>query len=98
MAQQLRVMSALLEDPGSITSTHMASHNCNLNTQGFDTLINMRHTQAKYQHTLKSLKNNNLFLYLFLDGCVCAYRSTPIDVRGHCAGFGSLIVPRGTKQ
>lgn len=90
-------MSALLEDRGSITSTHMASHNCNSSTQGFDTLIN-RHTQAKYQHTLKIIKKSNLFLYLFLDGGVCAYYSTPIDVRGQCAAFGSLIVPRGTKQ
>ena len=28
MAQQLRALTALPEDPGSIPSTHMAAHNC----------------------------------------------------------------------
>lgn len=28
MAQQLRALAALPEDPGSVPSTHMAAHNC----------------------------------------------------------------------
>lgn len=28
-AQQLRVLTTLPEDPGSIASTHIAAHNCN---------------------------------------------------------------------
>ncbi|CAO2608825.1 hypothetical protein LEMLEM_LOCUS13963 [Lemmus lemmus] len=28
MAQRLRALTALPEDPGSIPSTHMAAHNC----------------------------------------------------------------------
>jgi hypothetical protein len=39
MAQRLRVLTDLPEDPGSIPSMHMAAHNCLLlQIQGTDTL------------------------------------------------------------
>ena len=34
MAQQLRVLAALPEDPGKIPSTHMAVHNCLIQVLG----------------------------------------------------------------
>ena len=36
MAQQLRTLAVLPEDPGSIPITHMAAHNCNNSFRGSD--------------------------------------------------------------
>ena len=38
MAQQLRALAALLEDPGSVASTRMAAHNCLNSIAGDPTL------------------------------------------------------------
>ena len=49
MAQRLRVLTDLPEDPGSIPSMHMAAHNCLLlQIQGTDTLT-QTDMQAKRQ-------------------------------------------------
>jgi hypothetical protein len=39
MAQQLGALAAFPEDLGSIPSTHMAAHNCNSSSRGFDALF-----------------------------------------------------------
>ena len=58
MAQQLRALTALPENPGSIPSTHMAAHNC---SRGLDILI-QTYMQAKYQLFLKVCKHPPLVL------------------------------------
>lgn len=38
MAQVLRVLAVLPQDPGSIPNAHLAAHNCNSTSRGSDTL------------------------------------------------------------
>jgi hypothetical protein len=38
MTQQLRALTALPEDPGSIPSSHMAAHSCNVCSRGSESL------------------------------------------------------------
>jgi hypothetical protein len=52
MAQQLRLI-AVLQDPGSIPSTHMAAHNSS--SRGSGTLT-QTYIKAKCQHTLINLQ------------------------------------------
>ena len=39
MVDWLRTLAAIVEDPSSVPSTHMTVHNCNLSSQGSDTLF-----------------------------------------------------------
>jgi hypothetical protein len=46
MAQWVRVLTALPEDPGSIPGTHMTAHNCNSSSREPDTFTQI-YMQAK---------------------------------------------------
>jgi hypothetical protein len=50
MAQWLRALIALQEDPGSIPSTHLGAHNCNSSPRAFK---NTRYKHGEQTHTLK---------------------------------------------
>jgi hypothetical protein len=49
MAQQLRALAALPEDPGSISSTHKSAYTCRNSIPG-DLTSSYRHRQGKHQY------------------------------------------------
>ena len=50
MAQGLRALAALPEDPGSTTNTHMAAYNCNSSPRDLITLLASMSTEHACGH------------------------------------------------